>query len=62
MREAHRVLEALHPRGSYTGSFWPGGHVFTAGMQDEAITFLASALKPATNTDFPPIEQPARTP
>jgi dienelactone hydrolase len=47
MRDAHRVLEKLHSGSGYTGSFWPGGHVFTAGMQEEAITFLASALKPA---------------
>ncbi|MGM9471598.1 acetylxylan esterase [Pseudarthrobacter sp. YS3] len=43
MRDAHRTLEALHP-GGYTGSFWPGGHVFTAGMQNEAITYLAANL------------------
>ncbi len=44
MREAHRTLESLHPRGSYTGSFWPGGHVFTAPMQEEALDFLSAAL------------------
>lgn len=51
MREAHRILEALHPAGTYTGSFWPGGHVFTAGMQNEAIRYLARTLgaeSPAT--------------
>jgi dienelactone hydrolase len=44
MREAHRILESLHPAGSYTGSFWPGGHAFTAGMQNEAISYLTGAL------------------
>lgn len=44
MRQAHRNLESLHGDGRYTGSFWPGGHVFTAGMQDEAIGFLAASL------------------
>lgn len=29
---------------SYRGSFWNEGHVFTAGMQDEAYGFLATAL------------------
>jgi len=63
MREAHRVLEVLHTDGSYTGRFWPGGHVFTSGMQDEAITFLASALKPAANSKLlTTAQQPARTP
>ena len=44
MRQAHRKLESLHDDGRYTGSFWPGGHIFTAGMQDEAIGFLAASL------------------
>lgn len=44
MRQAHRILENLHSPGRYTGSFWPGGHVFTAEMQDEAIGFLAASL------------------
>lgn len=44
MREAHRVLESLHPNGSYTGNFWPGGHVFTAEMQNEAISYLSGRL------------------
>ncbi|RDV10156.1 acetylesterase [Arthrobacter sp. RT-1] len=44
MRQAHRVLETLHRDGKYTGTFWPGGHVFTTAMQDEAIDFLAGAL------------------
>jgi len=45
MRQAHQVLESLHTgTRNYTGSFWPGGHVFTAPMQDEALIFLASTL------------------
>ena len=44
MRDAHRILESIHPAGSYTGSFWPGGHVFTAEMQNEAISYLSRAL------------------
>lgn len=44
MREAHRILESLHRPGSYAGSFWPGGHVFTAQMQEEALGFLFSTL------------------
>jgi predicted esterase len=45
MREAHAILESLHPRGTYTGSFWPGGHVFTSRMQDEALDFLSATLQ-----------------
>ncbi|MFF1253373.1 acetylxylan esterase [Pseudarthrobacter sp. NPDC058329] len=44
MRDAHRTLQSLHRPGSYTGSFWPGGHVFTAGMQQEALDFLSATL------------------
>jgi dienelactone hydrolase len=45
MRQAHRILESLHGgTGRYTGSFQPGGHVFTAAMQDEALDFLAKTL------------------
>lgn len=44
MRDAHRMLESLHRPGAYTGTFWPGGHVFTAGMQQEALGFLSAAL------------------
>jgi dienelactone hydrolase len=60
MREAHRVLAALHPAGSYTGTFWPGGHVFTAEMQNEAISYLTGTLdagtsrRPATSQPFHP--------
>ena len=49
MLEAHRILERLHAASEgtatpYTGSFWPGGHVFTAPMQEEATDFLAANL------------------
>ncbi|MGN7151029.1 acetylxylan esterase [Arthrobacter sp. SAFR-179] len=45
MRQAHRILESLQGgSGRYTGSFRPGGHVFTAAMQDEALDFLAKTL------------------
>ena len=47
MRQAHQILESLHGRGSYTGSFWPGGHVFTAAMQREAISYLSTTLRAA---------------
>ncbi len=55
MREAHRILEQLHNASQgtatpYTGSFWPGGHVFTAAMQEEATDFLAAALALKTHT------------
>jgi dienelactone hydrolase len=45
MRDADSILRALH-ENRYTGSFWPGGHVFTSEMQDEAMTFLAGSLAP----------------
>ncbi|TDT86167.1 acetyl xylan esterase AXE1 [Arthrobacter sp. AG258] len=45
MRRAHQLLESLHGgTDRYAGSFWPGGHVFTAAMQDEALDFLAKTL------------------
>jgi dienelactone hydrolase len=44
MREAHGILDSLHPAGTYTGSFWPGGHEFSAEMQNEAISYLSGAL------------------
>jgi predicted esterase len=45
MRRAHQLLESLHSgTNRYAGSFWPGGHVFTAAMQDEALDFLAKTL------------------
>ncbi len=44
MREAHGILDSLHPAGIYTGSFWAGGHEFTAEMQNEAISYLSGAL------------------
>ncbi|MGO4192784.1 acetylxylan esterase [Arthrobacter sp. YAF17] len=45
MRQAHQILESRHGRESYTGSFWPGGHVFTAAMQREAICYLSRTLR-----------------
>ena len=47
MRQAHQILESLHGRESYIGSFWPGGHVFTAAMQREAISYLSTTLRTA---------------
>jgi hypothetical protein len=47
MRQAHQILESLHGRESYIGSFWPGGHVFTAAMQREAISYLSTTLRAA---------------
>ncbi|MHC6593844.1 acetylxylan esterase [Arthrobacter sp. C152] len=47
MRQAHAMLESLHAgTARYTGSFWPGGHIFTSPMQDEALDFLAATLDP----------------
>lgn len=53
MRQAHGLLESLHAgTDKYTGSLWPGGHAFTAPMQDEALDFLSQALasRPLHNT------------
>ncbi|WP_324643064.1 acetylesterase [Pseudarthrobacter sp. LT1] len=45
MRQAHHLLESLHAgTDKYTGTLWPGGHVFTGPMQDEALDFLAHTL------------------
>ncbi|WP_313902431.1 acetylesterase [Arthrobacter sp. KBS0703] len=44
MRDADATLRAQLAPGRYTGSFWPGGHAFSAGMQDEAAGFLAESL------------------
>ncbi|MDT0193963.1 acetylxylan esterase [Arthrobacter sp. AB6] len=54
MRGAHRILESLHSPESYTGSFWPGGHIFTAGMQREAIDFLSASLGANDLNTLPP--------
>jgi predicted dehydrogenase/dienelactone hydrolase len=45
MHDADARLSALHPARRYTGSFWPGGHAFTRGMQEEAAAFLAAGLQ-----------------
>ena len=44
LQDADSALRSLHPSGSYRGSFWPGGHTFTAGMQSETAAFLLAAL------------------
>lgn len=44
MRDADAMLRAQLAPGRYTGRFWPGGHVFSAGMQGEAARFLADSL------------------
>jgi dienelactone hydrolase len=44
MRDADAVLRAQLAPGRYTGSFWPGRHAFSTGMQDEAASFLAESL------------------
>lgn len=48
MRQAHAQLLTLDMAGNYKGSFWPGGHVFTAPMQEEAIQFLQDNLNSAS--------------
>lgn len=50
-QDADSALRSLHPSGSYRGSFWPGGHAFTPGMQSEAAAFLLAALtEPASGS------------
>ncbi len=45
MHAAHDRLLRLHGgAASYRGAFWDRPHVFDAGMQDEAFTFLGEAL------------------
>jgi dienelactone hydrolase len=45
MEQAHDHLNRLHAANDrYCGSFWPGGHAFDAGMQDEAWAFLSETL------------------
>lgn len=46
MRDADAILAQAAP-GRYSGSFWPGGHAFTTGMQEEAADFLLESLSPA---------------
>jgi len=58
MRQAHHLLESLHAgTDKYTGALWPGGHIFTGPMQDEALEFLAHtlALRPIYNTSQGPL-------
>jgi dienelactone hydrolase len=58
MRDAHRKLAALHGQADYTGSFWPGGHVFTAEMQNEAISYLSRTLGAGSPSVHDPSSQP----
>jgi dienelactone hydrolase len=48
MRGADGRLQELSQRHSagYTGSWYPGGHVMTAAMQDEVSAFLQRSLGP----------------
>lgn len=55
MHDADARLGALHPAGRYTGSFWPGGHVFSRGMQEEAAAFLEAGLQPKTSQAAVPL-------
>jgi dienelactone hydrolase len=43
MRDADAILAQAAP-GRHSGSFWPGGHAFTTGMQEEAAGFLLQSL------------------
>jgi hypothetical protein len=58
MRDAHRTLADLHGQTAYTGSFWPGGHVFTAEMQNEAISYLSRTL----GAGSPSVHEPSDLP
>lgn len=60
MRNADAHLSERMPAGRYTGSFWPGPHVFSTGMQDEAAAFLSSNLQANEARGFPATD-PART-
>ncbi|MFJ5954394.1 acetylesterase [Paenarthrobacter sp. NPDC092416] len=60
MRDADAHLTARMSSGRYTGSLWPGPHVFTPAMQDEAAAFLAASLR-AHHSDKFPATDPART-
>jgi dienelactone hydrolase len=50
MRAAHAQLLELEMASHYRGSFWPGGHQFTASMQEEAIGFLQGTLHASAST------------
>ena len=60
MRDADAHLSERMPAGRYAGSFWPGPHVFSTGMQDEAAAFLSSSLQANEARGFPATD-PART-
>ena len=57
MHDADTLLGAHSASGRYTGSFWPGGHAFTADMQDEAAGFLLESLQesPAHHVSAHPV-------
>ena len=61
MRQAHLILESLHGRERYTGSFWPGGDVFTAAMQREALSYLSTTLRAAPDRPSSPTHHLATT-
>ena len=50
MRDAHAQLLALEMASHYRGNFWPGGHQFTASMQEQAIGFLQDTLNAPAST------------
>ncbi|WP_223946823.1 acetylxylan esterase [Arthrobacter sp. NtRootA1] len=60
MRDADAHLSERMPAGRYAGSFWPGPHVFSTGMQEEAAAFLSSNLQANEAPGFPATD-PART-
>ncbi len=60
MRDADAHLSERMPAGRYTGSFWPGPHVFSTAMQEEAAAFLSSNLQADEAHGFPTTD-PART-
>ncbi|PYI39032.1 acetylesterase [Arthrobacter psychrolactophilus] len=44
MRDADKLLNSLHDTGSYTGSFWPVEHRFSADMQRQVFDFFYKTL------------------
>lgn len=60
MRDADAHLSQRMPPGRYTGSVWPGPHVFSTAMQEEAAAFLSSTLQANEAPGFPSTD-PART-
>lgn len=60
MRDADAHLSQRMPAARYKGSFWPGPHVFSTAMQEEAAAFLSSNLQ-ANETHAFSTTDPART-